>query len=215
MGEPQALEAWRVAYLGRRSGSLTQALRGLGALQPEERRGAGALANDVKAVLESRLTERKESLRAASLERAARQDRLDVTLPGTSLSLGRLHPTTQVLREVCGAFVSMGFQVVEGPEVEWDRFNFELLNIPRDHPARDMWNTLWVDAPATDGEGAMLLRTPHVPHAGPHHAGGPASRARRGARPLLPLRGQPTPPTSGTSSRSKGWRWTKASPWLT
>ena len=71
VGEPQALEAWRVAYLGRRSGSLTQALRGLGALQPEERREAGALANDVKAVLESRLTDREESLRAASLERTA------------------------------------------------------------------------------------------------------------------------------------------------
>ena len=159
VGDPQALEAWRVAYLGRRSGSLTQALRGLGALQPQERREAGALANDVKAVLESRLTEREESLRAASLQHTAARDRLDVTLPGTPVSLGRYHPTTQVLREVCGAFVSMGFQVVEGPEVEWDRFNFELLNIPRDHPARDMWNTLWVDAPATDGEGAMLLRT--------------------------------------------------------
>ena len=159
VGDPQALEAWRVAYLGRRSGSLTQALRGLGGLQHQERREAGALANDVKAVLESRLTDREESLRAATLERTARQDRLDVTLPGTPVSLGRYHPTTQVLREVCGAFGSMGFQTVEGPEVEWDRFNFELLNIPKDHPARDMWNTLWVDAPATDGQGAMLLRT--------------------------------------------------------
>lgn len=150
------LEEWRVRYLGRK-GSLTSILRGLGALPLEERRAIGAAANEVKAALEISLEEKEKTLKEQDLAIALEQTRLDITLPGYPLSLGRLHPTTQIMREICDIFVSMGFQVVEGPEVEWDYYNFEALNIPKDHPARDMWATLWIDT--GDDERSMLLRT--------------------------------------------------------
>ena len=150
------LEKWRVRYLGRK-GSLTTVLRGLGNLSVQERRNVGAVANELKATLESRLQQKQEALQSQELVDTIEQTRIDVTLPGYPVSIGRLHPTTQTLREVCGVFASMGFQVVEGPEVEWDYYNFEALNIPQDHPARDMWATFWVD---TEGAGrSRLLRT--------------------------------------------------------
>ena len=153
-----ALEQWRISYLGRR-GSLTTVLRGLSSLDIDERRRIGALANQAKESLESGLEARTREVNDAALLRAAREDRLDVTLPGRRPSEGRLHPTTQIVREICAAFVGMGFSVVEGPEVEWDHYNFEMLNIPKGHPARDMWNTLWVDYTNEAGEQPMLLRT--------------------------------------------------------
>jgi phenylalanyl-tRNA synthetase alpha chain len=87
------------------------------------------------------------------------RDAIDVTLPGWPQHRGGLHPTTRMVREICNAFASMGFNVVEGPEVEWDTYNFEKLNIPKGHPARDMWATLWIDYTDEDGEHPMLLRT--------------------------------------------------------
>ena len=155
---PDALERWRVAYLGRR-GELTTILRGVGALEPDERRTVGAEGNRVKALLEEALAVAEQTARQAELAARAAEGRLDVTLPGRPVSVGRLHPTTQIVREICSAFTSMGFQVVEGPEVEWDHYNFEMLNIPKDHPARDMWDTLWVDHLDEHGERPMLLRT--------------------------------------------------------
>jgi phenylalanyl-tRNA synthetase alpha chain len=155
---PEAVEQWRVAYLGRR-GELTQVLRGLATLAPDERKTVGAVANNVKAILEESLSDAEEAIKTAALQALADQGRIDVTLPGRPIPLGRLHPTTQILREICAAFVSMGFQVVEGPEVEWDHYNFEMLNIPKDHPARDMWDTLWIDHVNEQGERPMLLRT--------------------------------------------------------
>ena len=154
----EAVDQWRVSYLGRR-GTLTTVLRGLSSLEVEERRTVGALANQAKNTLEERLEERVRQINEAALTRSANQDRLDVTLPGRPALEGRLHPTTQIVREICSAFVAMGFGVVEGPEVEWDHYNFEMLNIPKGHPARDMWNTLWVDYGDRAGEQAMLLRT--------------------------------------------------------
>jgi len=154
----EAVEQWRVTYLGRR-GELTQVLRGLANLAPEERRIVGAAANTVKSLLEESLAAAEEAIKTAALQALADQGRIDVTLPGRPIPLGRLHPTTQILREICSAFVSMGFQVVEGPEVEWDHYNFEMLNIPKDHPARDMWDTLWIDHVDEQGERPMLLRT--------------------------------------------------------
>ena len=164
--DPQGLEAWRVAYLGRRDGRLTQALRALSTLPQEERRVAGSLANDVKAVLTSRLDAATEALKQAHLARMAQEERLDVSLPGRPQTIGRLHPTTQIIREICQAFVSMGFQVVEGPEVEWEHYNFELLNIPEGHPSRDMWDTLWIDYVDQEGRRPMLLRTHTSPMQG-------------------------------------------------
>ena len=151
-------EQWRVAHLGRR-GSLTLALRDIGSLPPEGRPEAGAAGNRAKLALEEGLAQKLEALREAEAARLAAHDRLDVTLPGRPMLQGRLHPTTRIVRQICDAFIAMGFQVVEGPEVEWDHYNFELLNIPRDHPARDMWNTLWIDHTNEAGERPMLLRT--------------------------------------------------------
>ncbi|CAI8004471.1 Phenylalanine--tRNA ligase alpha subunit, partial [Geodia barretti] len=145
------LEQWRVRILGRR-GELTGILRGLAQLDLEERRQVGALGNQAKAALEEGLEKRGRDISEARLAQVADLERIDVTLPGRPVATGRLHPTTQVLREITDAFVAMGFSIVEGPEVEWDHYNFEMLNIPQGHPARDMWNTLW-------GQRPMLLRT--------------------------------------------------------
>ena len=152
------LETWRVGYLGRR-GRLTLLLRGLSGLGLEERRVVGSLANEAKGTLEQGLERRSDEIHRAQLALSADKDRLDVTLPGRPTAMGRLHPTTQIVREICGAFADMGFGIVEGPEVEWDHYNFEMLNIPKGHPARDMWNTLWVDYQNEAGEQPMLLRT--------------------------------------------------------
>ena len=153
---PDALEQWRIAYLGR-SGELTRVLRTLGSLAPETRRDVGAAANKAKAALEQGLAARRGEIEDAAA--SAAEEGIDVTLPGRPAPRGGLHPTTRMVREICDAFASMGFDVVEGPEVEWDKYNFEALNIPRDHPARDMWNSLWIDYADDSGHRPMLLRT--------------------------------------------------------
>ncbi len=155
---PEDLEAWRIAFLGRR-GHLTGLLRAVGSLPPDQRRAAGEAANRAKSDLESALAEREHALAVGDGLNAAQDGAIDVTLPGWPAPVGGLHPTTLIVREICDAFISMGFQVVEGPEVEWDHYNFEMLNIPKDHPARDMWNTLWLDYEDDAGETPMLLRT--------------------------------------------------------
>jgi len=152
------LEAWRLRYLGRK-GSLTRILRGLGLLPLEERRVVGAQANKIKELLERSLVERERLLKEAELARHVEVAGIDVTLPGRPFPQGGLHPTTQMVREICHIFETMGFQVVEGTDVEWDYYNFEALNIPKDHPARDMWATLWIDYRTESGEMPMLLRT--------------------------------------------------------
>ena len=169
----EALERWRLSYLGRR-GQLTTILRSIGGLSPEDRQSVGALGNRTKLLLEEDLARRVQELKLAEIGRLAEAERIDVTLPGRPITTGRLHPTTQIVREICDAFVAMGFQIVEGPEVEWDKYNFEMLNIPRDHPARDMWNSLWIDQRSEDGEHNMLLRT----HTSPMQA-----RVMEGMRP--------------------------------
>jgi len=158
ISDPKSLEAWRISYLGRKS-PLTQILRGLATLPLEERRAAGAAANELKEFLEQSLAQREEIVKEAEIARAIEKGRLDVTLPGRPATLGRLHPATQMMRQMCGIFRAMGFEVVEGPEVEWDYYNFEALNIPQDHPARDMWATMWMDYQNEKGERPMLLRT--------------------------------------------------------
>jgi phenylalanyl-tRNA synthetase alpha chain len=159
----ESLEAWRVEYLGRK-GRLTLVLRGLSSLADvEERRRVGADANSLKQRLEAAYEEKRVALQQAHLSRVIEGERLDVTLPPPPLPRGRLHPVTQTLRDVLAAFSSMGFQVAEGPEIEWDRYNFEALRIPADHPARDMWDTLWIDY-EKDGRRPMLLRTHTSPN---------------------------------------------------
>ena len=156
VGNARELELWRVRYLGKKS-DLTRVLRSLTALALKERRQVGAEANQVKTVLESGLEEKSRLLQEAILTSHREARELDVTLPGRPFPIGRLHPTTQTLKEICHVFQNMGFQVIEGPDVEWDYYNFEALNIPQHHPARDMFATLWIDGGS--GEKARLLRT--------------------------------------------------------
>jgi len=156
-GVPE-LEQVRVQFLGRK-GRLTAILRGVAGIPPAERPAVGARANTAKAALEAALEARRAHLEAAAREAAVARERVDVTLPGRPVGGGRLHPLTKILQEICAVFVEMGFQVVEGPEVEWDYYNFEALNIPEHHPARDMWDTFWVNPASAGTERPMLLRT--------------------------------------------------------
>jgi phenylalanyl-tRNA synthetase alpha chain len=149
-----ALEEWRVRFLGRRSG-LTGLLRGISSLAAEDRPAAGAGANALRIELEEALSLRKRDVRSSG----GPDDTLDVTLPGRRRRRGGLHPTTRTIREIVAAFGAMGFQAVEGPEIETERYNFDALNIPADHPARDMWDTLWVEPPEGGERARMLLRT--------------------------------------------------------
>ena len=152
-----ALEAWRLHMLGR-SGALTAVLRSLADLEADQRREAGRAANEVKRELEEALEQRREELRAASLAAQLAGGAIDVTLPGRRRRGGGLHPVTQTLREILAAFTRMGFQTIEGPEVELDEYNFGRLRIPEDHPARDMWDTFWLDEDI-GGAQPLLLRT--------------------------------------------------------
>jgi phenylalanyl-tRNA synthetase alpha chain len=133
-----ALEGLRVKFLGRKGGLLTEILRNLKDLAPEERRTVGADANNLKSGIEARLAEAEKGRR----EKPAIT--LDLTLPGPEIRLGRLHPITQVIREATGFFEKMGFGVREGPEIETEHYNFDALNTPADHPARDMQDTFYL-----------------------------------------------------------------------
>ena len=150
--EPAQLEEIRVRYLGRKS-ELTGVLRGIRELPPEQRGPVGQAANQVRQALEQMLTERQTALENADLERSLSEDRIDVTLPGDPpLPPGYLHLVTQTRRETEDIFLGMGFNVVEGPEIEFDYYNFTALNIPPDHPARAMQDTFYMG-------GEVVLRT--------------------------------------------------------
>jgi phenylalanyl-tRNA synthetase alpha chain len=147
--DPEGLEALRVKYLGRK-GALTQVLRGLKDLDPEIRRQVGAAANRAKEGLEAALAEALAVLKEAAARALA--PAIDVTLPGRRGPLGHLHPLTRTMEEICDIFLHLGFEAVTGPEVELDWYNFEALNIPPDHPARDMQDTFYFNE-------KVLLRT--------------------------------------------------------
>src|SRR5215207_556300 len=141
--EPAQIEELRVRYLGRKS-ELTGVLRGIRDLPPEQRGPVGQAANQVRQALEQILSDRQQALEESELERSLSEDRVDVTLPGDPpLPPGYLHLVTQTRREMEDIFVGMGFNVVEGPEVEFDYYNFTALNIPPDHPARAMQDTFY------------------------------------------------------------------------
>ncbi len=146
------LQAWKVAVLGRNS-PVMQIFDSLGALPKDERPGIGRRANEVKRALEAAYAQYEAVLRQTALERSLQAERLDVTLPGRPVRRGRLHPATAILRRIYEIFAEMGFQVYRSREVETDELNFELLNIPAYHPARDMWDTFHTTTPG------ILLRT--------------------------------------------------------
>src|SRR5574341_794952 len=155
--DESSLDAWRVAHLGRSSPLMT-VFSELGQLKPEERPTIGHAANRVKAALEAALAEKTEAVRRSALERSLGEERLDVTLPGHTIHRGRLHPSTQQLRRVLAILAEMGFQVYTSREVETDEMNFQLLNFPPHHPARDMQDSFYVEA-GERGDNPILMST--------------------------------------------------------
>jgi phenylalanyl-tRNA synthetase alpha chain len=150
-GTEEELLNIRTRYLGRK-GLLTGLLRNIAAVPLEERPQFGKHCNEVKEELSARMDRIMAGLALSKREELLLRERIDVTLPGRGVRYGRLHPVTQVREEICSIFAGLGFTVVEGPEVELDYYNFEALNIPRDHPARDMQDTFYV-------EESIVLRT--------------------------------------------------------
>lgn len=145
-------EAWYAEYLGRK-GKMTAILRGLGQLSKEERPFVGKRANEIKELLDAALAARQEVIAAEEMQRTLAAEGIDVTIPGRRPLLGRLHPTNQAMREMVEILKQMGFQVYDSPEVETDAYNFELLNFPPDHPAREMQDTFFTTTPD------VILRT--------------------------------------------------------
>jgi phenylalanyl-tRNA synthetase alpha chain len=148
----EELEEWRRAFLGKK-GAVSDVLRGLGGLPAEQRPLAGRVANDLRTELEAAADSRGTALQAEALRRAAQSERVDVTLPGRAPSVGHRHVSNRVLEEIYAIFGGMGFQVFSSPEVDTDDYNFQQLNIPPHHPARDMWSTFYTTRPG------ILLRT--------------------------------------------------------
>lgn len=149
--DASAAEQFRVKYLGRK-GEVTAILKSLGTLSTEDRPAVGREVNALKALLEGELQTRVGSLRRSEQEKSLAAHRIDITLPGRRVPPGRRHPLRRVMAEVLATFTDMGFSIHEGPEIETDWYNFEALNVPQDHPARDMQDTFYV-------EGESLLRT--------------------------------------------------------
>lgn len=142
---PDAVEALRVKYLGKK-GEIGAILSGMGKLSPDERRALGEKANAVKAELEAKISAAVTRVHELALEAELKGTRIDVTLPGRGLRPGHRHPVSQTLEDICAVFARLGFVVEQGPEIETDWYNFEALNMPLDHPARDMQDTFYVDA---------------------------------------------------------------------
>jgi len=138
------LEDFRVKTLGKK-GELTLVLREMGKLPAEERPVIGQLANEIRSYLENELSKKTAELKDAALSKRLADEAIDVTVPGKIPAVGKLHPVTKVLNELKDIFLGMGFDVAEGPEVEWDSYNFEALNIPKNHPARDVQDTFYIN----------------------------------------------------------------------
>lgn len=139
----EKLQDIRVKYLGKK-GSLTAMLRGLGSLSSELRPKMGQVVNEIRSQLETALNEKSNELKAVELAARLAQEKIDVTLPGCKPSRGHLHPLSLTLNRIKDIFMRLGFQVAEGPEVEQDYYNFEMLNFPKDHPARDMQDSFYI-----------------------------------------------------------------------
>lgn len=165
------LNEFRVKYMGKK-GELTQILRGMGKLSPEERPVMGQLANEIRDDLENKIAGLTEELKIKEMEQRLLKESIDVTLPGIRPEMGRQHPLTLVIEEIEEIFMGMGFTIEEGPEIELDHYNFEALNIPKDHPARDMQDSFYLTP-------EVLLRT----HTSPVQA-----RTMEKTRPHVPVK---------------------------
>ncbi len=151
----EGLENLKIKYLGKK-GELTAILRGMGGLSAEERPIIGQLANEVRSQIEARMEEVKSGLLKKAQESRLADEKIDVTMPGKKVSFGKSHPITAVTGQIEEIFLGMGFTIVEGPEVEYDYYNFEALNLPADHPARDTQDTFYINP-------KILLRTQTSP----------------------------------------------------
>ncbi|MCK9905946.1 phenylalanine--tRNA ligase subunit alpha, partial [Frankia sp. Cpl3] len=138
----QQLQELRVKYLGKK-GELTELLRGMGSLSAEERPAVGQLVNEVREALETAFSGKQAELEQAVLNEKLASQQIDVTLPGRPVPTGSMHPLSRIIEEAEDIFIGLGFEVAEGPEVELDQFNFEMLNLPKDHPARDMQDSFY------------------------------------------------------------------------
>ncbi|TCS83519.1 phenylalanine--tRNA ligase subunit alpha [Tepidibacillus fermentans] len=147
----QSLQSVRIKYLGKK-GPITEVLRGMGSLSPEGRPLIGKLVNEIREEIEQVLRQKEEFLQEKEMEQRLKEETIDVTLPGKPSIQGNRHPLTRIIEEIENIFSGMGFEVAEGPEVESDYYNFEALNLPKDHPARDMQDTFYI----TDD---ILMRT--------------------------------------------------------
>ncbi len=145
------IEELRVKYLGKK-GELTAMLKQMGSLSPEERPAMGQLVNEAKQKLETLIAEKKAEMKQKAIEAKLKAETIDITMPAKEVKTGGIHPLNHVVNDMIDIFQSMGFDVVDGPEVETDHYNFECLNVPADHPARDMQDTFYL------GEN-LLLRT--------------------------------------------------------
>jgi phenylalanyl-tRNA synthetase alpha chain len=180
-----ALEDAKAQYLGK-SGRLTELLKGLAKLSPEEKKTRGAEINQAKARIETLLTQARERLAQAELQAQLRAEALDVTLPGRQRGTGGLHPVSRTIERIEAIFASMGFDVAEGPEIETDWMSFTALNNPENHPARSMQDTFYVDV--KDAQGRWLNLRPHTSPMQVRYA--QAHAARHAA---LAAQGQPMP----------------------
>ena len=154
----ETLDAIRISVLGKK-GELTQILKGMKDLSPEERPKVGQQVNEVRKVLEDKIAEQMASLKDKLLQDKMKRETIDVTLPGTRAIRGHKHPN-QVAREALEkVFIGMGYEIVDGPEVEYDKYNFEMLNIPANHPAKDEQDTFYIKRNPEDTENDILLRT--------------------------------------------------------
>lgn len=154
----EELREVEVRFLGR-NGEITGLLRGLGQLPAEERPAAGREANLIKVALQEAVRKRRDTLNDAKLEKDLSGADFDATLPGAKIPAGGLHPLTQVTRELEDLFRSMGFIIADGPEVEWEEYNFDALNIPPDHPAREAQDTIWSRAPGDRPGSGVVMRS--------------------------------------------------------
>lgn len=141
--DEKQIEELRVKYLGKK-GELTAILKQMGSLAPEERPVMGQLVNEAKAAVEAAIGEKSAVLKEKATELKLKEEELDITMPAKRNSVGKLHPLNTVLNDMIDIFQSMGFDILDGPEVETDHYNFECLNVPQDHPARDMQDTFYL-----------------------------------------------------------------------
>lgn len=170
---PAELENAKARFLGK-SGRVTELLKSLGTLPPDEKKTRGAAINLAKQAIEAALTARRQALAEAELERQLKAEALDVTLPGRRRGEGSLHPITRTMARIEAIFGSMGFEVADGPEIETDWYSFTALNNPENHPARSMQDTFYVDV--KDAEGRWLNLRPHTSPMQIRHAQAHAKR---------------------------------------